>query len=163
VGEEDIRDAIEAMDFAEFGDAEDKKALREVLPEYRDVVRPTTSIVRGPDFSIKLQDCADIPRLNRVAFWKSPLEKNVEEVEMKKMMERGIIKPSVSPCGTSNIMVPKNTLPDGTPGGLRVTADVRAVNAVTVGDACPTEDIGAVLEWLAKKRWYSVADLKDGY
>jgi hypothetical protein len=26
-----------------------------------------------------------------------------------------------------------------------------------------TEDIGAVLEWLAMKRWYSVADLKDGY
>jgi hypothetical protein len=40
---------------------------------------------------------------------------------------------------------------------------MRAVNAVTVGDAFPTEDIGAVLEWLAKRRWYSVADLKDGY
>jgi hypothetical protein len=64
VGEEYIRDAIEAMDFAEFGDAEDKKALREVLLEYRDVFRPTTSIMRGPDFSIKLQDGADIPRLN---------------------------------------------------------------------------------------------------
>jgi hypothetical protein len=37
VGEEDIRDAIEAMDFAEFGNAEDQKALREVLLEYRDV------------------------------------------------------------------------------------------------------------------------------
>jgi hypothetical protein len=60
-------------------------------------------------------------------------------------------------------MVPKKALPDGTPGGLRVTADMRAVNSVTVGDAFPTDDIGAVLEWLAKKRWYSVADLKDGY
>jgi hypothetical protein len=61
VGEEDIRDAIEAMDFAEFGDAEDQKALREVLLEYRDVFRPTTCIVRDPDFSIKLHDGADIP------------------------------------------------------------------------------------------------------
>jgi Reverse transcriptase (RNA-dependent DNA polymerase) len=87
----------------------------------------------------------------------------VEEVEMKKLLERGIIEPSVSACGTSNVMVPKKALPDGTPGGLRVTADMRAVNAVTVGDAFITEDIGAVLEWLAKKRWYSVADLKDGY
>jgi hypothetical protein len=60
-------------------------------------------------------------------------------------------------------MVLKKALPDGTPGGLRVTADMRAVNAVTVGDAFPTEYIGAVLEWLAKKRWYSVPDLKDGY
>jgi hypothetical protein len=73
VGEEDIRDAIEAMDFAEFGDAEDHKALQEVLLEYRDVFRPTMSIVRGPDFSIKIQDDADIPRLNRAAFRKSLL------------------------------------------------------------------------------------------
>jgi hypothetical protein len=60
-------------------------------------------------------------------------------------------------------MVPKKAFPDGAPGFLRVTADMRAVNAVTVGDAFPTEDIGAVLEWWTKKRWYSVADLKDGY
>jgi hypothetical protein len=36
VGDED-RDAIEAMNFAEFGDAEDQKALQEVLLEYPDV------------------------------------------------------------------------------------------------------------------------------
>jgi hypothetical protein len=119
--------------------------------------------VRGEDFSNKLQDDADIPRLNRVAFGQSQLEKKVEAVEMKTLLERGIIEPSVSPCGTSNVMVPKKALPDGTPGGLLVTADMRAVNAVTFGDAFPTEDIGAVLEWLAKKRWYSVVDLKDGY
>jgi hypothetical protein len=100
VGEEDIRGAIEAMDFAEFGDAEDQKALREVLLGYRNVFRPTTSIVRRPDFAIKLQDGTDIPRLNRVAFRKSPLQRKVEEVEMKKLLERGIIEPSVSPCGT---------------------------------------------------------------
>jgi hypothetical protein len=93
--------------------------------------------VKGPDFSIKLQDGADIPRLNRVAFRKSSLEKKVEEVEMKKLLECGIIESSVSPYGTSNVMVPIMALPDGTPGGLWVTADMRAVNAVTVGDAFP--------------------------
>jgi Reverse transcriptase (RNA-dependent DNA polymerase) len=82
---------------------------------------------------------------------------------MKKLLERGIIEPSVPHCGTSNFMVPKKALPDGSPGFLRLTADMRAVNAATVSDAFPTKDIEAVLEWLAKKRWYSVADLKDGY
>jgi RNase H-like domain found in reverse transcriptase/Reverse transcriptase (RNA-dependent DNA polymerase) len=42
------------MYFAECDEAEDQKALREVLLEYRDVFRPTTSIVRGSDFPIKL-------------------------------------------------------------------------------------------------------------
>jgi hypothetical protein len=137
--------------------------LREVLLDYRDVFQPTASIVRGPDFSIKLQDGADIPRLNRVSFRKSPLEKKVDEVEMNKLLERGIIEPSVSPCGKSNVMVPQKALPDGTSGGLRVTVNMKAFNAVTVGGVFPTEDFGAVLEWLAKKQWYSVADLKDGY
>jgi hypothetical protein len=137
VGEEDIRDAIEAIDFAEFGDSEDQKALREVLLERRYVFRPTKSILRNPDFSIKLRDGADIPRLNRVAFQKSPLEKKVEEIEMKKLLERGIMESSISPCGTSNVIVSKKALLDGKPGGLRVTADMRAVNAVTVDDAFP--------------------------
>jgi hypothetical protein len=151
VGEEDIRDAIGAMDFAEFGDAEDQKALREGLLEYRDGLRPTTSIVRGAYFSIKLQDGAKAPRLNRIAFRTGPSEKKVKEVEIKKLLDRGISDPSVSPCGTSHVMVPKVLL-DGTSRRLRVTASMRAVNAVQVGDAFPTEDIGAVMEWLAKKR-----------
>jgi hypothetical protein len=37
MGEVDIRTAIEAMNFAEFGGAEVQKVLREVLLEYREV------------------------------------------------------------------------------------------------------------------------------
>jgi hypothetical protein len=111
VGEDDIRDVIEAMKFTEFGDAEDQKALREVLLEYRGVFRPTTSIVRGPDFSIKLRNGAGIPRLNQFAFRKGPLEKKVEEVEMKNLLQRDIIEPSKSPCGTSKVLVSKKALP----------------------------------------------------
>jgi hypothetical protein len=51
-----------------------------VLLENWEVFRPTMEIVRGPDFSIKLQEGADVSRLNRVSFRKSPLEKEVEEV-----------------------------------------------------------------------------------
>jgi hypothetical protein len=163
VEEADIRDAIEAMDFPGFGEQSDQESLRRVLLDNWEVFRPTIEIIKGPDFSIKLQGGADVSRLNRVAFHKSPLEKEVEEVEMRKLLERGIVEPSLSPCCTSNVMVPKKKLPDGTSGGLRVTADMRAGNSVTVGDAFPTEDIGMILDWLAKKRWFSVADVKDGY
>jgi hypothetical protein len=44
-----------------------------------------------------------------------------------------------------------------------VTADMRAVNSVTIGDAFPTEDILAIVSWLAGKVWYSVLDLRGGY
>jgi hypothetical protein len=97
VGEEFIRDAIKAIDFAELGDAEYQKALREALLEYRDVFRPTTSIVRSLDFSILVQDGADIPRLNRVEIRKCQLEKKVKVIEMKKLLQRVIVEPSASP------------------------------------------------------------------
>jgi hypothetical protein len=32
-----------------------------------------------------------------------------------------------------------------------------------VGDAFPTEDIGMILSFLAKRKWFTVADLRDGY
>ena len=101
--------------------------------------------------------------LNRIAFRKNPLEKKVEEAEMRRFLERGIVKPSMTPSGTLNVMVPKKMLPDGTPGGLRVTADMIAVNSMMIGDAFPTDDIGMILDWFATKRWFSVADVKDGY
>jgi hypothetical protein len=151
------------MAFPGFGEQSDQESLRRVLLDNWEVFRPTTEIVKGPDFSIKLQEGADVSRLNRVAFRKIPLEKEVEEVEMRRLQERGIVEPSLSPCGTSNVMVPKKKLPDGTSGGLRVTADMRAVNSVTVGDAFPTEDNGMIVDWLAKNRWFSVANVKDGY
>jgi hypothetical protein len=60
-------------------------------------------------------------------------------------------------------MVPKKALHDGSPGGLRLPADMRAVNSMTVGDAFPTEDIGMILSFLATRKWFTVADLRDGY
>jgi hypothetical protein len=98
-----------------------------------------------------------------IAFRKSLLEKKVEEAEMRKLLERGIVEPSLTPCGTSNVKVPKKKLADGTSDGFRVTTDMRAVNSVTVGDAFTKEDVGMKIDWLEKKRWFLVADVKDGY
>jgi hypothetical protein len=83
MGEVDIRTAIEAINFAEFGGAEVQKVLREVLLEYLEVSGRTTSILSGPDFSFELQDGAGISWLNPVAFHKSPLETKVEEVDIE--------------------------------------------------------------------------------
>jgi hypothetical protein len=87
----------------------------------------------------------------------------VEEAEMREFLERGIVEPSLSLCGKSKVMVQKKNLPDGTSGGLRVTADKKAVKSATDGDDFPTEDIGMILDWFAKERWFTVADVKDGY
>jgi hypothetical protein len=40
---------------------------------------------------------------------------------------------------------------------------MRAVNSVTIGDAFPGDDIQTIVNWLPGKKWFSVADLRDGY
>jgi hypothetical protein len=87
---------------------------------------------------------------------RSPMEQEVERREMQGLMERGIVEPSESPYGTANVFVPKKALPDGTSGGLRVTADMRAVKSVTIGDTFPGEDIQTIVNWLAGKKWFSI-------
>jgi hypothetical protein len=91
------------------------------------------------------------------------MRQEVEQRETQVLMERGIVEPSESPYGTANVFDPKKSLPDGTSGGLRVMADMRSVNSITIGDAFPGEDIQTIVNWLAWKKWYSVADLRDGY
>jgi hypothetical protein len=115
------------------------------------------------DFRIKLTPGAEVSRLNRPAFRKSRKERAVEGEEMRLFLERGIIEPSDFPCVTNNVIGPKKALPDGSPGGIRVTADMRAVNSMTVGEAFPTEDIRMILSFLSTRKWYTVVYLRDGY
>ena len=43
----------------------------------------------------------------------------------------------------------KKRHPDRALAGLRVTADMRAVNSVSVGDAFPTEDVKEIVSWMS--------------
>jgi Reverse transcriptase (RNA-dependent DNA polymerase) len=71
--------------------------------------------------------------------------------------------PSESPYATNNILVGNKRSADGSAGGMRVTSDFRALNAVTENLAYPTEDEKTIVRWLATKQVYSVADLRDWY
>jgi hypothetical protein len=163
VAASDTEDAIRHLNLDGFGTVGDQAKLREVLVEHIDVFCPNTGVVPGEEFRIVLRPEADLSKLNRPAFRKSPTERAIEDAEVKKLLDRGILEPSISPCGTSNVLVPKKDLPDGTPGGMRITADLRAVNSVTIGDAFPTEDVGRIVDWLAQREWFSAVDLRDGY
>lgn len=71
--------------------------------------------------------------------------------------------PSMSPCATNNIFGPKRKLLDWSTEGFRVMSDFRALKGMTRSIEYPTENVKAVVRWLASNRFYSVAHLKDGY
>jgi hypothetical protein len=131
-----------------------------VLLEYTDVFSPT---VPGVEYVTQLKHDADLSKLNMKSFRKSPKELATEREAMERFLERVIVRPSASWYGTNNVFVEKWRHPDGTSAGIRVTADMRAVNSESEGDAFPTDDVKAIVFWMASKKWFLVMDLCDGY
>jgi hypothetical protein len=91
------------------------------------------------------------------------VEKELEAERVRELIYRGILVPSESPYATNNILVGVKRNADGSFGGMRVTSDFRVIHAVTENLAYSTKDVKTIVRWLATKRVYSVADLRDGY
>jgi hypothetical protein len=163
VAEVEVPIALRELDLGEFGTEEEQDALRTLLLKYRGVLVPTTTVAIGPDFDITLRPESNLASLDCPRFRKSRVEKEIEKREVTKLLERGILEPSLSEFGTINVLVGKKPLPDGSFGGVRVTSDMRRLNSMTVGDAFPTEDVKDLVAWLATKNFYSVMDVRDGY
>jgi hypothetical protein len=108
--------------------------------------------VPGFEFGLDLVDGVDLPKLNRPAFLKSRVEKKLEAECIRELIDRGILVPPESPQATNNILVGKKRNADGSAGGMRVTSDFQALNAVTENLAYPTEDVKNIVWWLAMKQ-----------
>jgi hypothetical protein len=94
VYEADLEDAILELDLQEFGDEVEQKALRTLLLRYRDLFSAKTSTVLGFEFGLDIVDGADLSKLNRPAFPKSRVEKELEAERVRELIDRGILVPS---------------------------------------------------------------------
>jgi hypothetical protein len=85
----------------------------------------------------------------------------IENVEIKKqvqdLLDKGVIKPSSSPCGSPIVMVPKK---DGT---WRMCVDFRALNKITVKNRYPLPRIDDLLDQLKDVIYFTKLDLRSGY
>ncbi|KAL5457023.1 hypothetical protein EMCRGX_G034258 [Ephydatia muelleri] len=77
--------------------------------------------------------------------------------EVRKMLSRGVIRPSSSPWSSPVVMVRKKN------GSWRFCIDYRKLNAVTHQDAYPLLRIDATLESLAGSTLFTTLDLASGY
>ncbi|WVZ80118.1 hypothetical protein U9M48_027621 [Paspalum notatum var. saurae] len=81
--------------------------------------------------------------------------------ELKKqlddLLEKGLIRCSISPWGAPVLFVKKR---DGT---MRLCIDYRELNAVTLKSKCPLPRIDALLDQLKGARYFSKIDLRSGY
>ncbi|GBG70429.1 hypothetical protein CBR_g6557 [Chara braunii] len=77
--------------------------------------------------------------------------------QLKELIEKGWIRPSVSPYGSPVLFVPKKG------GTLRMCIDYRGLNAITVKNREPLPRIDDLLDRVQGCRYFSKIDLKSGY
>jgi hypothetical protein len=73
-------------------------------------------------------------------------------------LKAGILEPSKSPYGAPVLFVPK---PNGR--GLRLCADYRALNAITVKNRYPIPRIDDLLDAVSGAKFFTSLDLTSGY
>jgi hypothetical protein len=80
-----------------------------------------------------------------------------EEDQLKKMLNAGVIRPSVSEWASASVLIRKRC------GSVRWCVDYRALNALTIKDVFPLPLVDECLDTLAGNVWYSKLDANSAY
>ena len=87
----------------------------------------------------------------------APLELKELKLQLQELLDKGFIRPSVSPWGAPVLFVKKK---DGT---LRLCVDYRQLNKLTVKNKYPLPRIDDLFDQLKGASIFSKIDLRSGY
>jgi hypothetical protein len=110
---------------------------------------------RSVDHEIMLTATSSLPN---VGLYRTTIEESEEiKKQIQDLLERGVIVPSSSPCGSAVLLVPKKD------GGWRMCIDYRALNKITVKNRYPLPRIDDMMDQLESAHFFKKLDLKSGY
>jgi hypothetical protein len=78
----------------------------------------------------------------KTAFRLSPAEMDELKKQLSLLLEKGLVRPSVSAWGAPVLFAPKKD------GGLRMCLDYRALNKLTIKNKCPIPRIDEIFDRL---------------
>ena len=104
---------------------------------------------------IQLQPEAPLPNIGMYCL--SVLQNEEIKKQVQELVEKGVIHPSTSPCGSPIVLVPKK---DGT---WRMCIDYRALNKITVKTRYPLPRIDDLLDQLKHAIYFTQLDLHSKY
>ena len=132
-----------------------------IPPEYADLAAAfstgETKLPAHGDHDLKI-DLVDgkIPTMGPL-YNMSEEEMKIVHKYVKDMMDKGLIRPSTSPCGAPILFAKKKD------GSLRLCVDYRRLNDITIKNVYPLPLITEMLDRIAGSEWFTSLDLKDAY
>ena len=139
-------------------EARQKLGLPQVVCEYKDVFPkelPGLPMHRDLDFCIELHP--DTSPISMTPHRIAPVELQELKIQLQELLDKGFIRPSTSPWGTSIFFSKKK---DKT---LRLCIDYRKLNKVMIKNQYPLPRIDDLFDQLRGAQVYSKIDLHTGY
>ncbi|KAL0541480.1 hypothetical protein IC582_021525 [Cucumis melo] len=110
---------------------------------------------REVEFAIELE-LGTVP-ISRAPYRMAPAELKELKVQLQELLDKGFIRPSVSPWGAPVLFVKKKD------GSMRLCIDYRELNKVTVKNRYPLPRIDDLFDQLQGATVFSKIDLRSGY
>ncbi|KAA0067484.1 ty3-gypsy retrotransposon protein [Cucumis melo var. makuwa] len=129
-----------------------------VVREYPDVFPdelPGLPPPREVDFAIELEP--GTAPISRAPYRMAPAELKELKVQLQELLDKGFIRPSVSPWGAPVLFLKKKD------GSMRLCIDYRELNKVTVKNRYPLPRIDDLFDQLQGATVFSKIDLRSGY
>lgn len=131
------------------------EALLGVLAQFPDVFSERLGVTHKISYEIRLSDYTPV---RQSPYRLSPPKMREMRKVINKLLEDGVIRPSVSPYASPIFLVPK---PNN--AGYRPVVDYRLLNQKIVLESVPLPDLHHCFTWFAGARVFSVLDLNQAY
>ena len=131
------------------------KLLQEFQDVFPDELPPGLPPKRGIEHRIDLIPGAPLP--NKAPYRVNPEETKEIQRQVQKLLDKGHVRESLSPCAVPVILVPKHD------GSMRMCSDCRPINAITIRYRHPIPRLDDMLDELSGATIFSKIDLKSGY